>query len=222
MRQPTCHPRAWPGVDGGDGGTVAAGMETSMNQKILFATVALVLASAGTAVAQQPAATPDKPARHMQLDTNNDGAIDRAEAAASPRLAERFDQVDKDKDGKLAADELPQHRRWRHRGHRGQGAMMKLDIDKDGRISKAEAAAEPKFAERFAKMDFNKDGYADRADFKARMEQRRGECFDKADLNRDGKLSRVEFSNMHEVCGRGMRDGSRLHAGKQQGAVSTK
>jgi hypothetical protein len=81
-------------------------METSMNQKILFATVALVLASAGTAVAQQPAATPDKPARHMQLDTNNDGAIDRAEAAASPRLAERFDQVDKDKDGKLGKSEL--------------------------------------------------------------------------------------------------------------------
>jgi len=193
-----------------------------MNHKILFATVALVLASAGTAAAQQSAAKADKPARYMQLDANSDGAIDRAEAAASPRLAERFDQMDKNKDGRLAADELPQHRRWHHRGHRGHGAMMKLDTDKDGRISKAEAAAEPTFAERFAKMDFNKDGYADRADFKARMEQRRGECFDKADLNKDGKLSRVEFSNMHEVCGMGMRDGSRMHADRQQGAVSTK
>ena len=45
-----------------------------MNHKILFATVALALASAGTAVAQQSAATPDKPVRHMKLDTNNDGA----------------------------------------------------------------------------------------------------------------------------------------------------
>ena len=193
-----------------------------MNHKILFATVALVLASAGTAVAQQPAATPDKAGHQMRLDTNNNGEIDRAEAAASPRLAERFDQMDKDKDGKLTAAEFPRRGGWRHRGHRGHGMMMKLDTDKDGRISKAEAAAEPKFAERFAKMDFNKDGYADRADFKARMEQRRGECFDKADLNKDGKLSRVEFSNMHEVCGMGMRDGARMHAGKQQGAVSTK
>ena len=193
-----------------------------MNHKILFATVALVLAAAGTAAAQQPAATPDEPGHHLRLDTNNDGAIDRAEAAASPRLAERFDRMDTDKDGKLRVGEVSQRHGWRHRGHRGHGMMMKLDTDKDGRISRAEAAAEPKFAERFAKLDFNRDGYADRADFKARMEQRRGECFDKADLNKDGKLSRVEYSNMHETCGRGMRDGSRMHAGKQQGAASTK
>ena len=188
-----------------------------MNHKILFATVALALVSAGTAVAQQPAATPDKPARHMKLDTNNDGAIDRAEAAASPRLAERFDRIDKDKDGRLAGDELRHRHRSHHRGQRGHG-MMKLDADKDGRISKAEAAAEPKFAERFAKMDFNKDGYVDRADFKARMEQRRGECFDKADINHDGKLSRVEYSNMHEVCAP-KRDWKGRHAGKRQGAT---
>src|SRR3546814_5891795 len=172
MRAPVCHPRGRAGVDRRDGGTVAAGMETSMNHKILFATVALALASTGTAFAQQPAAAPDKPARHMKLDTNNDGAIDRAEAAASPRLAEHFDKADKDKDGRLAGDELRHRHRSHHRGHRGHG-MMKLDADKDGRISKAEAAAEPKFAERFAKMDFNQDGYVDRDDFKARMEQRR-------------------------------------------------
>lgn len=185
-----------------------------MNHKILFATVALALASAGAAAAQSTAATPDKAGHHMRLDTNGDGAIDRAEAAASPRLAERFDQMDKDKDGKLLVGELPRHQGWRHRGH---DMMMKLDTDKDGRISKAEAAAEPKFAERFAKMDVNKDGYADRADFQARMEQRRGECFDKADLDKDGKLSRVEFSNMREVCAP-KHDRKGMHAGKRQGA----
>ncbi len=193
-----------------------------MNHKILFATVALALVTAGAAAAQQPAAAPDRAGHHLRLDTNDDGAIDRAEAAASPRLAERFDRMDKDKDGKLLVGEVSRRHGWRHRGHRGHAMMMKLDADKDGRVSKAEAAAEPKFAERFAKLDFNRDGYADRADFKARMEQRRGECFDKADLNKDGKLSRVEYSNMHEACGRGMREGSRMHAGKQQGAVSTK
>src|SRR3546814_5959888 len=211
-----CPARGRSGVDGVDDGTVTAGMDTSMNPKILSATVALALASTGTASAQQPAAAPDKPARHMKLDTNNDGAIDRAEAAASPRLAEHFDKADKDKDGRLAGDELRHRHRSHHRGHRGHG-MMKLDVDKDGRISKAEASAEPKFAERFAKMDFNKDGYVDRADFKARMEQRRGECFDKADINHDGKLSRVEFSNMREVCAP-RHDRKGMHAGKRQGA----
>src|SRR3546814_17881241 len=69
-------------------------------------------------------------------------------------------------------------------------------------------------------MDFNKDGYVDRADFKARMEQRRGECFDKADINHDGKLSRVEFSNMREVCAP-RHDRKGMHAGKRQGAEAT-
>src|SRR3546814_7068141 len=72
MRAPVCHPRGRAGVDRRDGGTVAAGMETSMNHKILFATVALALASTGTAFAQQPAAAPDKPARHMKLDTRSE------------------------------------------------------------------------------------------------------------------------------------------------------
>src|SRR5690606_40443531 len=46
------------------------------------------------------------------LDTNNDGFIDRGEAAASPRLAGRFDQLDANKDGKLSREEMP---RGKHR-----------------------------------------------------------------------------------------------------------
>jgi Ca2+-binding EF-hand superfamily protein len=191
-------------------------LETSMKHKILFATVALALAAAGAAAAQQTTDQAARPERHARLDANNDGAIDRAEAAAAPRLAERFDELDRNKDGRLTADERPQRHGWRRGGHRGPG-MMKLDADKDGRISKAEAAADPKFAERFAQMDVNKDGYADRADFEARMEQRRSECFDKADLDKDGRLNRVEYSNMHEVCAP-QRDWNGLHAGKRQGA----
>ena len=37
-----------------------------------------------------------------QADTNGDGVIDRSEAAANPRLAAKFDELDKNKDGKLA------------------------------------------------------------------------------------------------------------------------
>src|SRR3546814_19080215 len=77
----------------------------------------------------------------MKLDTNNDGAIDRAEAAASPRLAEHFDKADKDKDGRLEGDELRHRHRSHHRGHRGHG-MMKLDVDNDGSINKHEASTD--------------------------------------------------------------------------------
>jgi len=173
-----------------------------MNRKILYATVVLALASAGTAIAQQSsnAPAPPQPEKHLRLDANNDGVIDRTEAAASPGFAARFDQMDKNKDGRLTADERPQRHGWRHGDRRGHGKMMQADTDKDGRISKAEAAADPKLAERFAKMDANRDGFVDRADFQARMAQRRSECFDKVDLNKDGKLSRVEYSNMHDTC----------------------
>src|SRR3546814_16296902 len=95
--------------------------------------------------------------------------------------------------------------------------MRISDLSSDVFSSDLEASAGPKFAERFAKMDFNKDGYVDRADFKARMEQRRGECFDKADINHDGKLSRVEFSNMREVCAP-RHDRKGMPAGQRQGA----
>lgn len=166
-----------------------------MNRKILFAAVALALAAVGTAIAQQPAAIPAptaQSAQHVKLDTNNDGVIDRSEAAKSEKFAARFDQLDKNKDGKLSADERPQ---WRdgHRGHRGADKMMQADKDKDGRISKAEAAADPKFAERFAKMDANKDGYVDRGDRELRRREHQQAWFASADANKDGKLSKAEM-----------------------------
>ena len=80
--------------------------------------------------------------------------------------------------------------------------MRAADTDKDGRISRAEAdAMQAKRGERFEQMDFNKDGYLDRADMQARMAQRRGECFAKADADKNGQLSRAEFDKMGEACG---------------------
>jgi Ca2+-binding EF-hand superfamily protein len=125
-----------------------------------------------------------------KLDSNGDGVIDRAEAAKAPRLAQNFDTLDKNKDGKLSRDELPKRGDFRHRGH---DRMAKLDTNKDGRISREEAKADPKFAERFDKMDFNKDGYVDKADFQARMKQSRDAWFTAADTDKDGKLSKAEF-----------------------------
>ncbi|WP_052108142.1 EF-hand domain-containing protein [Aerolutibacter daejeonensis] len=86
------------------------------------------------------------------------------------------------------------------RPHRMHGErLMQLDTDKDGRISKAEAAARPGLAERFTEMDANKDGFIDKADRQARHAARREAFFAKADANRDGKLTRAELEAAHEA-----------------------
>lgn len=173
--------------------------------KLLAIAVAVALASAAAYAQTTTPATAGK--ARIQLDANKDGVVDRVEAAKLPKLAEKFDQLDKNKDGKLSADERPPIGGMRHRGgmgkhdamHRG---MMAADTDKDGRISRAEAqAAQARSGDRFDRMDFNKDGYVDRADMQARVAQRRGECFAKADSDGNGQLSRAEFDKMGEACG---------------------
>jgi len=94
-----------------------------------------------------------------KIDANGDGVITKAEAAAFPRLAARFDELDKNKDGKLSGDERPM------RSGNGPGRMAALDADKDGRISRAEAKADADgLATRFDQLDKNKDGYLDRTE----------------------------------------------------------
>ncbi len=177
-------------------------------RKPLIVLAVLAAMSTATAFAADPPARPDDHGPG-QLDKNGDGVIDRNEAAADPKLAGAFDQIDTDKDGKLSRAELP-----RHHGKRGQGprdfALAKLDADKDGRISRDEAKAEPKFAERFDAMDTNKDGFVDRVDFQARAKQHRDQWFAGADTDKDGKLSKAEFdaaSAERGPHGRGEHDG---------------
>ncbi|MGB3392762.1 MAG: EF-hand domain-containing protein [Stenotrophomonas sp.] len=159
--------------------------------------LAVLLATSTTGVVLAATAPSQKPAP-QRLDTNGDGAVDRQEAAAQPRLAQRFEQLDKNKDGKLSREELPRwharggdgHRggmKGHHRGHRGDGFLSMMDSDHDGRVSTAEHQAF------FARMDVNKDGYIDRADREARAKQRRDEWFTNADTDKDGKLSQAEL-----------------------------
>ncbi|WP_167285005.1 EF-hand domain-containing protein [Marilutibacter alkalisoli] len=181
-----------------------------MNRPTLITAVVLAALAAGTTVAAAQDAPTGKGERGlhiMKLDANGDGAIDRAEAAGSPRLAERFDTLDSNGDGRLTRNELPGHKGKGHRGHRGGHGgidrIIALDADGDGRISKVEAAGSRHLAERFDDIDGNRDGYIVRSElrahhekmrdeFKVRMDERQKQKFDAADTNNDGRLSRAE------------------------------
>lgn len=176
--------------------------------RLLVAALAVAIVGIAVAAPPAPSAPPADASHHrpmVKIDTNNDGVIDRAEAARHPRLAAKFDSLDTNKDGRLEASERPSRKGkpGHHGKHRGMDHAIKLDADGDGRISRAEAAAQPKFAARFDQADGNRDGYLVRSELQASAEKHRGERmakhrekfeakFTAADINRDGKLSRVE------------------------------
>lgn len=167
--------------------------------RLQWLTVALVASGASTAALAQGVTTPANPQRtvehRMDIDANNDGVIDRAEASKHERLASQFDQLDKNSDGRLSADERPQRMGKHGRGGMGghHGGMMKADADKDGKISRAEAAANPKLAAKFNEMDGNRDGFLDRTDWQAKARERKQAWFTSADGNHDGRLSQAEM-----------------------------
>lgn len=161
------------------------------------------IAAPQTAAPQGDGAAPQR--QRIKLDANQDGVISREEASKSPRLAENFDKLDKNRDGRLDASERPQRRGGReHGGGRGgHGGPGALDTDGDGRISQAEAAKSPRLAKSFAQIDRNRDGYLVRSELSAYFERERPQReaerakrfdakFAAADLNHDGKLSKLE------------------------------
>jgi Ca2+-binding EF-hand superfamily protein len=55
---------------------------------------------------------------------------------------------------------------------RVEQVFAKLDSDRDGRISRAEAARGPKMAKTFDKVDADHDGFVNRAELSAAVEHR--------------------------------------------------
>lgn len=152
-----------------------------------IAGLALGLAIAGTAafaIAQTPPPGGGQPgARHATIDANGDGVIDRSEAAKAPRLAENFDKLDANKDGRIGADERPQHggrQGGMHGGMpggkgRGGERMAQLDKNGDGRFSRDELAGHERALQNFTAIDANKDGFLTRDEMKAHHQAARGE-----------------------------------------------
>jgi len=99
----------------------------------------------------------------QRADTDNDGAISRAEFMAQSE--QRFARLDANADGEISGDELPGRSRL----------VASADTNKDGKISKAEYMAQA--AARFAKLDANGDGKITPDEMKAmgqRMREGRG------------------------------------------------
>ena len=111
----------------------------NVTRMVIGAAIA-ALAFAGAASAQGGGG-----GRLMQMDTNHDGSITRAEAEAS--RAAMFQRLDADHDGFVTQAERDAARQARgqnsDRPAPPRGQMMNADTNNDGRISRQEFMAQP-------------------------------------------------------------------------------
>ncbi len=148
-----------------------------MNTRTLLATalIAASVAFATTAIAGEGAPGGGR----VKIDTNGDGAIDRSEAAANPKLVENFDRLDQNKDGRIDASERPQRQRKGRNGEPGQQGqrgerLAKLDTNGDGRFSRDELAGRERAMQNFSAIDANRDGFLTREEMQAYRQAQRG------------------------------------------------
>jgi Ca2+-binding EF-hand superfamily protein len=129
---------------------------------------------ASAQMASTPAPAQAKEGHFARLDTNGDGYVDKSEVRGP--LAEHFDAIDSDHDGRLSREELKAARaahgmKGNKAGKEGKGGgLAMLDADHDGRVSWAEFSAGIKA--HFDRLDANHDGYLDATE--ARMAHRHG------------------------------------------------
>jgi len=115
----------------------------------------------------------------MKADTDGDGRVSRAEAAAAAdkHVSEWFDKLDLNKDGYVTPDEIKQ-------AHEARRAQMKEMFD-----------------QRFKDADTNGDGQLSREEVQAKM-PRLAARFDELDTDKNGQLSREELQKAGPGAGR--------------------
>lgn len=138
----------------------------------------------------------------MQMDTNADGNITRAEAEAS--IAARFAEIDANSDGFVTQDEMKTHHeakraemkaKWEAKKAEGEAAgkparegRMKRDKD-PAKAAEWQAKRAEKSAERWAAMDSDGDGRLSLAEFTAEHIK----FFDKMDADNNGTITKAEI-----------------------------
>lgn len=77
-----------------------------------------------------------------------------------------------------------------------------IDTNRDGSISREEAAAAPRLAEQFAEVDADRDGKVVPAELKNYAKTHRGKGMDKLDTNQDGVITRDEAAKSKKMASR--------------------
>jgi hypothetical protein len=153
-----------------------------MFKRTLIAALFLVPAL-GFAADNTTAVKGERGSHFKKADADGTGTLSRAEVDRfMPRLAEKFDQIDTNKDGQLSRDEVNAwkkthkhaHRRGADRQGRAAERFKHADTNGDGKISRAEAEQNaPRLAKKFDAIDVNKDGELTQEEMRAYRESRR-------------------------------------------------
>jgi Ca2+-binding EF-hand superfamily protein len=133
----------------------------------------------------------DSIAKFKAMDKNGDGKVSREEFPGRPQM---FERVDANKDGVLEASEVKalaaSVAKAAPAGAAQPGArIMAMDKDGDGKVSKAEFVGAPAF---FDRLDSDKDGSLTK-DEAAQGPKVMLDLLRAMDTNGDGKISRDEF-----------------------------
>jgi Ca2+-binding EF-hand superfamily protein len=151
----------------------------------LFLVPALGFAAGNTTTTTATAPKGERGSYFTKADADGNGTLSRAEVEKSmPRLAEKFDQIDTNKDGQLSRDEMKAWKKTHKQAHkkgnkadrqaRAAERFMHADTNGDGKISRAEAEQNaPRLAKKFDAIDADKDGQLTQDELRAYRESKR-------------------------------------------------